>query len=198
MLYSQRFRNMGVPAMKARFFKDAIAFRQWLAAHHQHETELLVGFHKRDSGKASMTWPESVDEALCVGWIDGVRKSLDELSYTIRFTPRKATSTWSAVNIKRVQVLTEQGRMLPAGLAAFAARQEKKSVVYAYEQVEAVLAPEYLALLNKNKAASTFFAAQAPWYRKKASWWVMSAKKEDTQLRRLEKLIACCKSGELV
>jgi uncharacterized protein YdeI (YjbR/CyaY-like superfamily) len=157
-----------------------------------------VGFHKVGTGEPSITWPQSVDEALCVGWIDGIRKSLGERSYVIRFSPRKPGSIWSAVNIKRVEALAAEKRMTPAGLRAFEARKGHKSVIYAYEQKEAVLDAASVARLKKNKAAWRFFESQAPWYRKKASWWVGSAKKEETRARRLAKLVAASAAGQLI
>ena len=175
--------------MKATFFKTPSDLRQWFEKHHDKEQELLVGFYKKDSGKASITWPESVDEALCFGWIDGIRRSIDEISYTIRFTPRRARSVWSAVNIKRVGELTKQARMKPAGLEAFAGRKENRSGIYSYEQRTAELPDTYCRLLKKNKAAWKFFEDQPPSYRKAANWWVLSARREETRLKRLDKLI---------
>jgi len=175
--------------MKVKFFKTPADFRKWLAAHHHSETELWVSFYKRDSGKPSITWPQSVDEALCFGWIDGIRKNIDEVSYKIRFTPRKQRSTWSAVNIKRVGELTEQGLMQEAGLKAFAARQENRSGIYSYEQRSPELPAQYAKRLKKNAAAWKFFQTQPPSYRKAVNWWVVSAKQEETRLKRLDKLI---------
>ena len=176
-------------SLKPTFFKTPSDFRNWLEKHHDKEQELLVGFHKRDSGKPSITWPESVDQALCFGWIDGIRRSLGETSYTIRFTPRRARSTWSAVNIKRVGELTKQGLMMRSGLKAFAARKENRSGIYSYEQRSAELPEPYRGMVKKNKAAWKFFEDQTPSYRKAANWWVLSAKKEETRLKRLDKLI---------
>jgi len=175
--------------MAPAFFPTPSAFRAWLTKHHAKERELLVGFHKKDSGRPSMTWPESVDEALCFGWIDGVRKRIDDDSYSIRFTPRKKVSTWSAINIKRATELSALGRMKPAGLAAFAARTENRSGIYAYEQRTDSLPDPFAAIMKKNKTAWAFFTAQPPSYRKTLCWWVVSAKKEVTRLMRLEKLI---------
>lgn len=175
--------------MKITLFKSPSDFRKWLEIHHAATQELWVGYYKKDSGKPSITWPESVDEALCFGWIDGIRKSVDDTSYTIRFTPRKRRSIWSAVNIRRAQELANLGRMRPAGLKAFQARQENKSGVYSYEQRSHKLEGPYEEKLKKNKAAWDFFQAQPPSYRKAANWWVVSAKKEETRLKRLNKLI---------
>ena len=175
---------------KPTFFATPCDFRAWLQAHHEKFQELLVGFYKKDSGRPSITWPESVQVALCFGWIDGVRKSLDENSYTIRFTPRKPTSTWSAINIKFVQELTIKGLMHPAGLKAFAARSEKKSAIYSYEQRKNVrFTREQEKQFRANKPAWEFFRSQAPWYQRVTTYWVTSAKKEETKLKRLSELI---------
>jgi uncharacterized protein YdeI (YjbR/CyaY-like superfamily) len=181
--------------MKFTFFRRPADFRKWLERNHATARELLVGFHKKDSGKPSVTWQESVDEALCFGWIDGVRKRVDEASYTIRFTPRKPTSTWSAINIGRVEVLTREGRMTPAGLKAYAARRENRSGIYSYEQRSAELPEPYAGMLRKNGAAWRFFEAQPPGYRKLMSWRIVSAKKEETRLKRVQELIAASKEG---
>ncbi len=166
-------------------------FRIWLEAHHDKLREQLVGFHKKSSGKPSMTWPESVEVALCFGWIDGVRKSIDETSYTIRFTPRKPTSTWSSININLVRDLTKKGLMRPAGLKAFAARNEKKSSIYSYEQRKNPrFTREQEKLFRANKTAWEFFRSQAPWYQRACTYWVISAKREETKLKRLSELIS--------
>jgi uncharacterized protein YdeI (YjbR/CyaY-like superfamily) len=185
--------------MKPTFFATPAEWRSWLEKHHSQKSELLVGFYKRDSGRPSITWPESVDQALCFGWIDGVRKRLDDVSYTIRFTPRKPGSTWSAINIKRVQELTEQGLMRPTGLKAFEARSGERSGIYSYEQKDApTLSPEYEKTLKANKKAWTFFQAQAPWYQRSAIHWVMSAKKEETRLKRLTTLVEDSENGRTI
>jgi uncharacterized protein YdeI (YjbR/CyaY-like superfamily) len=184
--------------MKPTFFPTPAAFREWLQRHHAAADELLVGFYKVGSGKPSMTWPESVDEALCVGWIDGVRKSLDGSRYTIRFTPRRPGSIWSSVNIPRVQALIDQGRMQPAGLKAFEARRENRSGIYSYEQRRVDLEEPYQGLLKKNPAAWIFFEKQPASYRKAVSWWICSARREETRLRRLDKLLAYSARGERV
>lgn len=175
--------------MNAVFFPTPSDFRRWLAANHATATELPVGFYKTGSGIPSLTWPESVDQALCFGWIDGVRKSIDTLSYKIRFTPRRPRSIWSAVNIKRVEELTSLQLMHPAGIKAFQARLENRSGIYAYEQRTADLPEPYAELLKQNALAWNFFQAQAPSYRKTMCWWVVSAKGEATRLKRLQKLI---------
>lgn len=181
--------------MKPVFFKEAADFGRWLAKHHDTETELLVGFFKRESGKPSMTWPESVDEALCVGWIDAVRRRIDDASYTIRFTRRKPGSVWSAVNVAKIDALIAAGRVLPAGLAAYAHRKDEKTAIYAFEQKEVALSAEFEALFRRNKAAWTFFEKQPAWFRKRMCWHVMSAKKDETRLKRLEKLIVDSERG---
>jgi uncharacterized protein YdeI (YjbR/CyaY-like superfamily) len=181
---------------KPTFFETPVAFREWLERHHAKAEALLVGYYKKGSGKPSITWPESVDEALCYGWIDGIRKSIDDSSYTIRFTPRKPGSIWSSVNIKRAQALIEQGQMQPAGLQAYQARKENKVGIYSYEQRSVDLEEPYNRLLKKDKAAWSFFQIQPASYRKAVSWWIISAKKEETRQKRLEKLIACSIQGQ--
>jgi uncharacterized protein YdeI (YjbR/CyaY-like superfamily) len=184
--------------MKVTFFKSAADFRKWLETHHAAAQELWVGYYKKSTGKPTMTWPESVDQALCFGWIDGVRKSLDEISYTNRFTPRRRRSNWSAINIKRAQELIDQGLMQSAGLKAFQAREERRSEIYSYEQQGSDNLPEpYAQRLKKNKTAWAFFQAQPAGYRKKVSWWIVSAKKEETRLKRLDKLIEESAQGRL-
>jgi uncharacterized protein YdeI (YjbR/CyaY-like superfamily) len=184
--------------MKITFFRAPSDLRKWFEKHHTTTQELWVGYFKTSSGKPSITWPESVDEALCFGWIDGIRKSVDDIRYTIRFTPRKPGSIWSAVNIKRVQALIEQGRMRPAGLTAFQARKTNKSGVYSYEQRSATLVEPYATRLMQNPAAWAFFQAQPASYRKATSWWVVSAKQEKTRLRRLEQLIDDSAAGRTI
>ena len=176
----------------ATFFATPLAFRKWLAKNHTKETELLVGYYKVGSGKPSITWPQSVDEALCFGWIDGVRKSIDAESYSIRFTPRKSTSIWSAINIKKIEELTKAGLMMPAGEKAFAMRKEHKSKIYSYEKEPVDLSPVYEKQFKKNKTAWNFFTAQAPWYKRVMIHWIMSAKQEKTNVSRLEKAISLC------
>jgi uncharacterized protein YdeI (YjbR/CyaY-like superfamily) len=176
--------------MKPRFFSTPADFRKWLAENHDRKQEQWVGFHKKECGKPSITWPESVDVALCFGWIDGLRKSVNETSYMIRFTPRKSTSTWSAINIKRVGELKKLELMHPAGLKAFADRDERKSATYSYEQrTKAQLGEAYEAQFRANKKAWEFFQAQPPWYRRTSTYWVISAKREETRRKRLETLI---------
>jgi uncharacterized protein YdeI (YjbR/CyaY-like superfamily) len=181
--------------MTPRFFAKPADLRAWFDKHHATATELLVGYYKKGSGKPSVDWPQSVDEALCVGWIDGIRRRLDDERYTIRFTPRKATSIWSAVNIRRVAALTSEGRMRPAGLKAFEKRREYRSGMYSYEQRPRDFPAPYAGLFKKNKAAWEFFRAQIPSYRRIATWYVVSAKKEETRLARLKTLVADCAAG---
>jgi uncharacterized protein YdeI (YjbR/CyaY-like superfamily) len=176
--------------MSSTFFPRPADFRRWLEKHHASETELLVGFHKVGSGKPSITWPESVDQALCFGWIDGRRNSLDDTAYTIRFTPRKPGSIWSTVNVGRAQALIEQGLMRPAGLAAFEARSADKSGIYSHEQRIETLEAAHEKLLRKNRAAWTFYQAQPMSYQRAVCNWLRGAKQEATRLRRLELLIA--------
>ncbi len=181
------------------FFTTPGAFGAWLRAHHASAKELLVGLYKRGSGKPSITWPESVAEALCVGWIDGVRRSRDAESYTIRFTPRTPKSTWSAVNVKLAQRLIAEGRMHPAGLAAFERRTEAATAVYSYEQrATAALTPPQERRLRANRSARAYFDAQPPSYRRLAAYWINSAKQESTRDRRLAQLIECSAAGRKV
>jgi uncharacterized protein YdeI (YjbR/CyaY-like superfamily) len=182
--------------LKPKFFRTPADFETWLEKNYARATELWVGFYKKDSGKPSITWPESVDQALCFGWIDGIRKRVDETSYQIRFTPRRRGSIWSAINIKRADELARQKRMRPAGLKAFAARIDNKSGIYSYEQRTTELAEPYATHLKKNKAAWNFFRMQPPSYRKMIGWWIVSAKKEETRMARLAKLIGESAKGK--
>ncbi|NMB69181.1 MAG: bacteriocin-protection protein [Chloroflexi bacterium] len=182
--------------MEPTFFATADDFRRWLEENSTTVGELIVGFYKTGSGIPSITWPESVDEALCFGWIDGVRKRIDDASYLIRFSPRRAGSVWSAVNIASAERLIAAGRMTPAGLKAFVARKENKSGIYSYEQRRAELEEPYNSLLQENEAAWSFFQLQPPSYRKGVSWFILSAKQEATRLKRLAKLIEVSARGE--
>jgi uncharacterized protein YdeI (YjbR/CyaY-like superfamily) len=186
--------------MKPIYFASAEAFREWLAEHHEKTGELLVGFYKRKSGRPTLTWPESVDAALAYGWIDGVRRSVDEERYTIRFCPRKPTSIWSKINIAKAEALIAAGRMAPAGLRAFERRTARRSGVYSFEQdrKQQVLPPEYEARVRKNGKAWKWLQAQPPWYRRTACHWVTSAKKEETRQRRLATLIADSAAGRAI
>jgi uncharacterized protein YdeI (YjbR/CyaY-like superfamily) len=184
-------------AIAPAFYATPAEWRAWLEEHHADEREHWVGFRKRGSGRPSMTWPESVDEALCFGWIDGVRKRVDDESYMIRFTPRKRSSRWSNVNVARVAELMEAGLMRPAGLAAFEARTQEGT--YSYEQRDAAaFDPERERRLRADTAAWAYFSAQPPWYRRTATHWVMSAKREETRDRRLARLIEDSAAGRAV
>lgn len=182
--------------MNPKFFRTPEHFRTWLEKNHATATELWVGFYTKDSGKRSITWPESVDQALCFGWIDGIRKRIDEISYQIRFTSRRRGSIWSAINIKRAEELVRLKQMQPSGLEAFAARIENKSGIYSYEQRSTELTLPYAKLLKNNEAASNFFEKQPPSYRKMIGWWIISAKKEETRMARLAKLISESAKGK--
>jgi len=178
--------------MKPRFFATPTKFRAWLEQHYGHTPELWVGFFKRNSGKPSITWPEAVDQALCFGWIDGIRQSLDAESYVIRFTPRKTRSTWSAVNIARAKDLSAQGLMSATGLKAFEQRSDEKSAIYSYEQRKsAKLEDAQEEKFHANQRAWNFFQSQPPWYRRTSVYWVISAKREETRTKRLDMLIQC-------
>src|SRR3954468_21375157 len=185
--------------MDPTFFATPAAWRAWLARHHATAAELWVGFYKRGSGRPSITWPESVDQALCYGWIDGGRRSPGQESYAIRFTPRRPGRPWSKVHVQRVGELEALGLMQPAGLAAHSARTAAKSGIYAYEQRdEARLTPEQERAFKRNRKAWTYFQAEAPWYRRTATHWVVSAKREETRAKRLATLIADSASGRRI
>jgi uncharacterized protein YdeI (YjbR/CyaY-like superfamily) len=175
-----------------KFFAAPSEWRAWLDKHHAKKQELWVGFYKRDSGRPSITWPESVDGALCFGWIDGVRKSIDAFSYKIRFTPRKPRSIWSAININRVTELSKLGLMHSAGIAAFDKRNGDRSAIYAYEQRKTAKLPApFEKKFRASAEAWKFFRSQPPWYQRTSTYWVISAKKEETRLKRLDILIDC-------
>jgi uncharacterized protein YdeI (YjbR/CyaY-like superfamily) len=182
--------------VKPKYFKTPTDFRAWFEKNHTRELELLVGFHKVGTGKPSITWPQSVDEALSFGWIDGVRRSLGEEAYTIRFTPRKSKSIWSSVNVKRMGALIAEGRVVQAGLDAFGRRDAVKSGIYSYEGKNAVLSGELLAAFRADKQAWSLFEATPPSYRRAAEHWVSGAKREETRLRRLEALMMHTRKGE--
>ena len=181
-------------SMNPIFFASPAEFREWLEKHHATEREVYVGYWKKHTGKPSLTWAESVDEALCYGWIDGIRRSLDADSYTNRFTPRRATSNWSAVNVKRVGELTAEGRMRPPGLAAFERRT--KTAVYSYENRPYELEPAMERAFRKNRKAWAFWETLPPGYRKTCIYWVVNAKRDETRARRLSTLIDACARGE--
>jgi uncharacterized protein YdeI (YjbR/CyaY-like superfamily) len=188
-------KNQSTP--RPLFFPTPAHFRKWLEKNHATATELWVAYYKKATGKPSLTWPESVDEALCFGWIDGIRKSIDDESYMIRFTPRRPTSIWSQVNLRRVEVLKSEGRMRPEGIAAWERRDRTKA--YSFEQAER---PGLDAAAEKdfrrNRKAWAWFQEQAPWYRRTAGFWVMSAKKPETRARRLAQLIADSEAGRRI
>lgn len=185
--------------MTPTFFATPADFRRWLKQHHKNASELWVGFHKKGTGRPSITWPESVDEALCFGWINGIRKSIDADSYVIRFTPRKKGSTWSAVNTRRAQELIREGRVQPAGLKAFEVRDPEKSGIYSFEQRQAAtLDAGAHAKFKANKAAWKFFESQPPGYRKISTYWVVSAKREETRAKRLATLIEDSAEGRRI
>lgn len=175
--------------MEPKFFENGEAFRAWLEEHHATETELQVGFHKRGSGNEGITWSEAVDEALCYGWIDGVMTPIDDASYALRFTPRKPNSIWSAVNLAKVSRLIGAGRMREPGMRAYEGRSEARSRTYAHEQAEIAFPEEMLDQFKAHPDAWRFFEAQAPWYQRAATWWVIGAKREETRQRRLATLI---------
>jgi uncharacterized protein YdeI (YjbR/CyaY-like superfamily) len=181
--------------MTATFFPTPDDFRRWLVEHHDRADELWVGYYKKATGKPSMTWPESVDQALCFGWIDGIRKSIDQEAYKIRFTPRRARSHWSLVNLERVAALIEEGRMAPAGLAAYEARDPGRAGQYSFEREEARLTSGQLREFKSHPEAWAFWRAQPPGYRRQTTWWVVSAKREETRARRLSRLIEDSASG---
>lgn len=175
--------------MQPIFFTTQNDFRRWLEENHEKETEIIVGYYKVGLGKQCMNWSESVDQALCFGWIDGVRRKIDEESYCNRFTPRRAGSNWSAVNIAKVAELTKKGLMMPAGIAAYEKRKASRSGVYAYENEAKQFSEEYEKRFKADEGAWEFFEKQANWYKKQMINWVTTAKQEATRVKRLEKLI---------
>ena len=181
--------------MNILFFANRSALRKWFIKNHAKEKEVYIGFYKIKSGRPSITWPQSVDEALCFGWIDAVRRSIDDESYFIRFTKRKPNSNWSLVNIKKIKELTVLGLMTPAGIEAFNKRSEKRSGIYTYENEAVKLKKEYEKKLKEDKKAWAFFQSQAPSYQKIATRWVMTAKQEATRIKRLNDLINDSKAG---
>ena len=184
--------------MEARFFRSASQFHQWLSKNHDSAKEIVVGFHKLGSGKKSITYPEALDEALCFGWIDGIRRSLNETSYTTRFTPRRPKSIWSLVNVRHVERLKKEKRMQPSGLAAFEKREASRTGIYAFENQPRELSSEFQKIFRKNKEAWDFYQSQPPYSRRVSSYWVMGAKKEETRIRRLNHVIERCAKGERV
>jgi uncharacterized protein YdeI (YjbR/CyaY-like superfamily) len=189
---------MALASAAAIYFESALAFRQWLEEHHASAAELLVGYHKRHTGRLTLTWPESVDEALCFGWIDGIRRSVDAERYTIRFTPRRRHSVWSLINVGRVAALIEEGRMRPAGVRAFEHRRADRTGVASFERPLQVLAPAEIRQFKQNKPAWAFWESQPPGYRKTATHWVVSAKRPETRATRLGVLIDDSGAGQRI
>lgn len=188
----------GDSAANPKFFATPAAWRAWLRANHAKAEALWVGFHRRGSGTPSITWPQSVDGALCFGWIDGLRKSVDATRYAIRFTPRRARSIWSNINTKRYGELEAAGLVRAAGRKAFAARRDDRTGLASFEQEKVEFPAAFLRTFKMNKAAWTWYQAQPPWYRRTSAWWVISAKREETRLRRLATLIADCAAGRTI
>ena len=180
------------------FFPTPAQFRAWFAEHHNKRDELWVGYYKKATGLPSITWPESVDEALCFGWIDGIRKSVDAQSYKIRFTPRRPGSHWSARNLGRMKHLIAEGLVTEAGMAAYRKRKPARQKQAAHEQKSVALPPEYEGQLRVNADAWDYFQRARPSYRKQVTWWVISAKREETRLRRLRILIESSAKGEVI
>jgi uncharacterized protein YdeI (YjbR/CyaY-like superfamily) len=181
--------------MKPKFFGSQSAFRRWLERNHDKSKELIVGFHKKSAGKETLTYPEALDEALCFGWIDGVRKRVDDESYMIRFSPRKPKSIWSLVNLRHVERLIKSGRMAEPGVRAYESREQKRTGIYSFESAPREFSDELLRRFQRNTRGWNFFQGQPPSFRRTAIFWVTSAKKEETQLRRLEQLIKNCEDG---
>jgi uncharacterized protein YdeI (YjbR/CyaY-like superfamily) len=180
------------------FFPTPKDLRKWFEKNHKKEKELFIGYYKVSSGKPSITWSQSVDEAICFGWIDGIRRSVDDESYCIRFTPRNPKSNWSAINIKKVEELTELGLMKPEGLNTLSFRKEEKSKIYSYENAAVELNRSYEKKFKTNKQAWKYFQSSPPSYQKTTTRWVMSAKQEETRLKRLEELIRDCALGKKI
>lgn len=181
-----------------KFFKSQEALRKWFEKNHNKKEELWLGYYKKSAGKASVSYKESVDTAICFGWIDGIAKGINEEKYCQRYTPRRAKSIWSAVNIKKVEALTKAGLMHESGLAAFNNRDKKMAGLYSFEQKEIKLTPALLKLMKANKKAWEYFSKAPPGYRKTATWWVISAKQEETRLRRMKTLIADSEAGRRI
>ncbi len=189
---------MTTPAAAPRAFRSQAAFRTWLATHHATTPELVVRLFKTSAAHRGLVYPQALDEALCFGWIDGVRRTFDAESFTIRFTPRKPRSIWSRVNVAHVERLIEAGRMASPGLAAYAARDDARTGIYSFERRAATLAPAYARAFRAETRAWTFFQAEAPWYRRTCAYWVMSAKREETRAKRLAQLIACSTTSKRI
>ena len=190
--------NVGCEATRPKYFRNAQELRAWLEKHHDSAAELWVGLYKKDSGRRSITWPELVDQLLCFGWIDGIRKSVDEISYTNRVTPRRPGSNWSAVNLRRIAQLIAAGAVHPAGLQAYETRDPARAQRYSFERDDAQLDAQMVKEFKRNPQAWQFFTSQPPFYRRTAAWWVTSAKREATRLRRLETLISESAAGQRI
>jgi uncharacterized protein YdeI (YjbR/CyaY-like superfamily) len=188
----------GAPEFVPIFFRSAAELRAWFATNAATAKEVWVGFHRVGTGRATLTWSQAVDEALCVGWIDGIRKRVDDTRYANRFTPRNPRSSWSAVNIRKVEALSREGRMQPAGVEAFRSRADSRSQIYSYEQRPPELVEPYKGIFRKENTAWAFYQAQPPYYRKVTTWWVVSAKKEETRLKRLRALIEDSRLGRRI
>ncbi|MRX44675.1 YdeI/OmpD-associated family protein [Agromyces kandeliae] len=188
----------GTPDRPAIFFSGPDEFRAWLEANHETETELWMGLYKKGAPERGLTWEEAVPEALCFGWIDSVSQRIDDLARRQRWTPRKPTSNWSAVNIAHVERLTAEGRMRPAGIAAYERRSDDRSSIYSFENPEQAMPPEFTRMLEADAAASAFWEVATPSYRKVVAYWVLSAKQEATRERRMSQLVECSAAGELV
>ncbi len=182
--------------MKIVHFSSQEEFRKWLVKNHAAAGELFVGFHKKSSGKKGATYSEALDEALCFGWIDGVRRSIDADNYMIRFTPRKPKSIWSLVNVRHVERLQKAGKMAEPGLKAFALREKHRTGIYSFEQKRPGLSAKFKKLFRANRPAWEFFCRQAPWYQRTAGHWVVRAKQEETRLRRFAKLVEVSVNGQ--
>ena len=180
-----------------QFFEDVKEFRKWLTENHRSEKAIWLGFYKKSTGKKSIDWPGSVDQALCFGWIDGIRKSIDEKSYKIRFTPRKPGSHWSKVNIQKIKELKKKNLLLPDGLKAFEKRKKERTGLASFEQGDLNLPEEFNKEFRKSKGAYSFFRSKAPSYQKQCVWWIVSAKREETRQKRFKILVNSCAQKEL-
>jgi uncharacterized protein YdeI (YjbR/CyaY-like superfamily) len=185
----QYAKTLGGDPAEPRFFSSTDAFRRWLGHHHARASELWIGFYRKGAGTKSLDYLEAVEVALCFGWIDGIRKKRDDTTYVNRFTPRKPTSVWSRINIDRVERLIAAGLMQPAGLAAYEKRDARKSGIYSFEQRPERLTPALERRFRAEPKAWEHFSAQPPGYKRLGMWWILSAKREETQLRRLQQLI---------
>ena len=189
---------MEVNQKTLKFFRTSNDLRRWLKSNHAKSTELWVGMYRKDTGKGGIDYKQALDEALCYGWIDGIRKKLDDESFATRFTPRKPTSIWSNVNVAHVERLTKEKRMMPPGIAAFEKRTPERTAVYSFEREQAELEPAMVKEFKKNQAAWKFFSAQPPYYRRLGAWYILSAKRDETRKKRLAMLIAASAKGKRI